>query len=317
MRRATSSRRGISMKTEPQTPAKILIVDDDKMSLRILADLLGPTYSVLPAESGTEALHQAQHGQPDLILLDIILPDLSGFEVLERLKLQESTRHIPVIFITSLDGIEDEEKGLFLGAVDYIKKPFHSSIIKARVRTHLQIVRQMRTIERLGTIDPLTELPNRRFFYNRIETEWARAIREKSPIALLEIDVDHFKVYNDTYGHPQGDTFLQGLAQIFRESLLRPTDFAARTGGEEFSVILSKTDLPGALRIGERIRSNVEKATIINHSDGSPTSSTVSIGVVSHSPRIGDTFDTLINASDQALYKAKTEGRNCVRSLSL
>lgn len=295
-----------------QSRPSILIVDDEKPNLSTLSKILSPGFTVYMAKSGETALQIAHEVEPDLILLDILMPRMDGFEVLEQLKTSEKTRDIPVIFITALDSIEDEEKGLFLGAVDYIKKPFHGSIVKARVRTHWQIVRHRRTIERLCRIDPLTELPNRRSFDAQINLEWARAIREHTPISLLIIDVDEFKRYNDTYGHQQGDSLLVVVSRIFQTSVSRPSDLIARVGGEEFAVLLSNTDKRGALEIARKMCSNVCNMDIQDGSGGKFPPVTVSIGVSTAYPVVGDLVADFIAAADKALYKAKGAGRNRV-----
>ena len=291
----------------------ILIVDDETANIRALSQVLLPEYTVYMAKDGRTAIETAENVTPDLILLDIIMPDMSGYEVITELKNSDRTREIPVIFITGLSGVEDEEKGFLLGAVDYITKPFNNTIVRVRVRQHLQTLRQLRMIKRLGVIDPLTDIPNRRGFNERLEIEWAHAIRDKSTLSILMIDIDHFKHYNDTYGHPQGDVLLRATAAIFRQTLVRSTDFAARWGGEEFAVLLPGTNMDGALKIAQRIRSDVEAAEI-PCADGSDTRVTVSIGVYSRSPQPTDSVDDFVAGADRALYTAKESGRNKVCS---
>lgn len=290
----------------------VLIVDDDKSNLDVLTHVLRPSYTVLVAKSGEGALRLSASELPDLILLDIVMPDLNGFEVLSRLKEQEPTRHIPVIVVSGLDSVEDEERGLFLGAVDYIRKPFDNSIVRARVKTHLQTIKQMRTIERLGLIDPLTELHNRRSFDNHLELEWNRSIREKTPLSLIMIDADNFKQYNDAYGHPQGDVLLVEVARVLEAALKRSTDLVARFGGEEFAVLLPNTDLGGAYTIAEEMRRGVERLVIANRFEGSDDSITMSAGVACRRPSPGDLECDLVELADKALYNAKNEGRNRV-----
>jgi len=291
----------------------ILIVDDEAVNIRALSQVLLPEYAVYMARDGRTAIETAGNVIPDLILLDIIMPDMSGYEVITELKNSDRTREIPVIFITGLSGVEDEEKGFLLGAADYITKPFNNTIVRVRVRQHLQTLRQLRMIKRLGVIDPLTDISNRRGFNERLELEWARAIRDKSALSILMIDIDHFKRYNDTYGHPQGDALLQAIAGIFRQTLVRSTDYAARWGGEEFAVLLPGTAIDGALKIAERIRSNVEGATV-PCADGSDTHVTVSIGAYSQTPASGDLTNDFVAGADKALYAAKESGRNKVCS---
>ncbi|MDR3254279.1 MAG: diguanylate cyclase [Synergistaceae bacterium] len=292
----------------------ILAVDDERSNLVVLNKILSREFDVLTAKSGGEALTRVADDRPDLILLDIIMPDMSGFDVLAKLKSSQETRNIPVIIITGLSGEEDEERGFLLGAVDYITKPFKNAIVLARVRTHIQIVHQIRTIERLGLIDPLTDIANRRSFDDRMEIEWRRSIRENKPISFLMMDVDKFKNYNDTYGHPQGDTLLKTVAGIFASAARRPTDMAARLGGEEFGVLLPDTDLESALVIAETIRSNVESRRVPTVDGKTVTSATISIGVVTATPKDGDLAKDFLTKADQNLYTAKNTGRNRVFS---
>jgi diguanylate cyclase (GGDEF)-like protein len=290
---------------------RLLIVDDDKLNLMALAHILQQEYIIHVASNGESAIKIAEEHAPDLILLDIIMPGMDGYQTFTALQNNEKTMHIPVIFITGLSTSSDEKNGLMLGAVDYISKPFDDMIVKLRVRHQIRIINQMRLIEYLSIMDQLTEIPNRRNFDNRLHIEWGRAIREAAPISLLMIDIDHFKIYNDTYGHPQGDTALRALARVLRESLKRETDFVARLGGEEFAVLVPNTSSDGALKIGRRIRKNIESSAI-PCVDGSCTQLTVSIGVNTHTPAHGSSLDEFIAKADQALYAAKNTGRNRV-----
>ncbi len=290
----------------------ILIVDDERSNIDVLTHILKPQYGVRVAKTGASALKMANEHQPDLILLDVLLDDMSGFEVLAALKESDQTRHIPVIFVTGLARVEDEEQGFRSGAVDYIVKPFNNSIVLARVKTHLMIVKQIRTIERLGMIDALTDIPNRRSFDHQITVEWRRAVRESQPISLLIIDADQFKRYNDTYGHPQGDALLQSIAMNISRALKRPTDLCARLGGEEFAVVLPGTDLDGALLVAEQVRRSIEMCKVPSPHTNTMTSITVSIGVASTVPGQEDRIEDLMSRADQKLYQAKQEGRNRV-----
>ena len=289
----------------------ILIVDDEKSNIDVLNHILKEKYKLFIAKSGESAIKIARENVPDLILLDIIMPDMNGFEVLTQLKKSDLTSNIPVIFITGQDSKEDEIKGLNLGAVDYITKPFHNVIVEARIRTHMKIVEQMQIIERMSIMDELTELPNRRYFNDQLTREWGRAIRETASISLLIIDVDKFKVYNDTYGHPQGDALLQAVSAVFKQALKRPADFVARWGGEEFIMLMPGTDLDGAMEVAERIRAGVEE-TIIPCTDGTSTGTTVSIGVNTERPMINLPVAGFVSRADKALYAAKESGRNKV-----
>jgi diguanylate cyclase (GGDEF)-like protein len=290
----------------------ILAVDDEKANLAVLNQILSAEYSVYMAKSGAQALQLIGKNRPDLILLDILMPEMDGFEVLAKLKEDPGTKKIPVICITGLDSEDDEEKGLRLGAADYIKKPFKPALVKARISTQMEIVHQMRTIERLGLTDSLTDISNRRSFDDRLEMEWRRAIREKKPLSFLMMDLDKFKHYNDTYGHPQGDALLKAVAKIFSAKAQRPADLPARLGGEEFGVLLPDTGLEAALLIAESIRADVEDLQVPTADGSEMTAVTISIGVVSAVPEENDSIKDFICSADKNLYAAKTAGRNSI-----
>jgi len=289
----------------------ILITDDEKFNLEILGSILSPMYNILIARNGVRTLEIAKQNAPDLILLDVIMTDMNGFEVISKLKESEHTLNIPVIFITGLTDPADEERGFFLGAVDYITKPFNKSIVKARVDTHIKIVDQMRTIERIGQIDPLTRIANRRGFDNRFAADWGRALREQTPISYIIMDIDKFKKYNDTYGHHQGDIALKAFADTASKTITRANDFLARWGGEEFVILLPNTDIVGAAEVAESIRNNIENLKITTE-EGESTSITVSVGVNSVTPVAETSATDFMDNADRALYKAKELGRNRV-----
>lgn len=289
----------------------ILIVDDQELFRKSLSNILEHKYTLSTAKTGQMALDKAKEVLPDLILLDVVMPDMSGFDVLASLKDSDETRSIPVIFITSRDCVEDEERGFALGAMDYITKPFHNSIVEARVRTHIQMIEYIRTIEHMCMIDAMTNIANRRYFESQLEAEWDRAVRDKTELSMLMIDLDKFKNYNDKYGHPQGDILLQTIAAILEREVNRPADFVARWGGEEFAVLLPGSDLKGALDVAERIRSSIEK-TVIPYSDGTGTKIAVSVGVCSKIPASGGVKEDIVSGADIALYAAKRAGGNGV-----
>ncbi|MDR3279201.1 MAG: diguanylate cyclase [Synergistaceae bacterium] len=299
---------------EAEQSHRVLIVDDERSNLAMLNKILSPEYTILIAKSGEDALGRAEEDNPDIILLDIVMAGMDGFETLARLKDSPVTSKIPVIIITGLSEESDEERGFFLGAVDYITKPFKNAIVQARVRTHMQIVHQMRMIERIGLIDPLTDIPNRRSFDNRADMEWRRCTREENPISFLMMDIDNFKTYNDTYGHPQGDVLLKSVAKILASEAKRPADMAARLGGEEFGLLLANTNLEKALTIAEKIRSKVEANQVPTADGKTMTSVTISIGAVSTVPRLGDSMLDFITRADGHLYTAKNTGRNRIFS---
>jgi diguanylate cyclase (GGDEF)-like protein len=288
---------------------KILIVDDEKMNILVLAQFLKSSYELIVAPDGTSAIETAEKHIPDIILLDVIMPDMSGFDVLVKLKDSVVTMNIPVIFITGLNNDADEEKGLSLGAVDYIRKPFNQIIVEARIKTHLKMADYVKTIEKLCMLDALTKLPNRRGFDTRIEAEWGRAIRENKPLGFIMLDIDNFKIYNDTYGHPQGDTLLQTIAEIIKNTLNRSSDIAVRWGGEEFCVLLPDTTPSGTYKMSEKIRKNIME-TVVFCSNGTNTNVTVSLGACSKMPNENELVSDFIAEVDKLLYIAKKNGKN-------
>jgi len=289
----------------------ILIVDDVETNLIILSSILTPEYATFVAKNGMRAIELARKHTPDIILLDIVMPDIDGFEVLSRLKESEVTKNIPVILLTSMGNETSEEKGLELGAVDYIIKPFNPIIVKKRIKNQMEMINQFKEIKYLSITDKLTGLYNRHHFDERLEREWNNALRNKMVLSLLLIDLDHFKNYNDTYGHIQGDRALQETASLIEQSLNRSVDAAARWGGEEFAVLLTNTDLQGALKVAERIRERIEGALIFC-SDGEITRITVSIGIKTMVPIHQNTIDEFLTSADKALYDAKERGRNII-----
>jgi diguanylate cyclase (GGDEF)-like protein len=264
------------------------------------------------ASTGYEALRMAEVHKPDLILLDIIMPGMNGFEVLSYLKKSPTTRTIPVLIITGLTDDEDEELGLRLGAVDYIVKPFNRTIVLARIKIHRRIIEQMRTIEQYSLQDPLTGVLNRRSFDLNVEFMWQLAIRRKEPVSVMMIDIDNFKYFNDQYGHSHGDLALKTVANTLAKSLKRETDMLFRWGGEEFLILLPNTSINRALYFGERILTNIRNVNIPNLKDTNPTNVTASIGIASTLPTSGKTISELVRQADQAMYNAKGTGKNRV-----
>ena len=262
------------------------------------------------ARSGEEGLEVAMREVPDLILLDIVMPGMDGYQTCERLRTNDITRGTPVIFISALDSDAEEIRGLDLGAVDYISKPFRPAAVRARVRNHLELKRHRDLLESLSALDGLTGLANRRRFSAVLEREWHRARRLIAPLALIMADIDHFKAYNDGYGHLAGDDCLKRVATVFGNAMHRATDLAARYGGEEFVCILPDTDLAGAFHVAEAIRADLA-ALALPHAY-SPTASrvTFSAGIASLIPGEGVAPTTLMDQADQSLYAAKQNGRN-------
>ena len=302
---------------EVKTIYKILIVEDGKIGRKILVDTLQDTYHIKAVSTGREAMQMVRRFRPHLILLDIILPDVNGFDILKELKDNLSTQNIPIIVITGLDTDADEEKALRLGAVDYVRKPFNKVLVSARVNTHIRIVKQLLTIEKLSFYDALTSLANRRKFDYHMEYEWQRALRKKTIIGLLLLDLDNFKSYNATYGHRQGDTMLKAVAEVLKRTLNRATDIPCRWGGEEFAVLIPETSQKEVLLIAEKIRSRIENLEVIRSGSGEITRITSSISAVCAVPYEFEQLEPFLENADCLLYQAKKEGRNRVEFLPI
>ena len=291
---------------------KVLLVDDVPLNLAFAAAEIEDLCVPLLAGSGEQALRMALGERPELILLDVHMPLMDGFEVCRRLKQNPLTADIAVIFLTALDEETDEEFGLNLGAIDYIAKPFSPAILRARVRNHLLAQKQRLQLQRLTQLDGLTGIANRRRFDQALALQWQRLAELAQPLGLLMVDVDGFKAYNDYYGHLAGDEVLRGVAETLEGHMRRHDDLAARYGGEEFACILPATDLEQAAEVAEAIREAVVDLCIPHA--GSPVSAwvSVSIGCASVVPAGESTPRELLAAADDRLYRAKSEGRNRV-----
>lgn len=289
----------------------ILIVDDVPENIHVLAELLNEDYDVKIATNGKDALRIANSRiRPDLILLDVMMPEMNGYEVLDFLKKNNKTKDIPVIFITVMKGEDDESKGLELGAIDYITKPYNASIVKTRIKNHLELKKYRDVLKETSMIDGLTGISNRRRFEEELEIEFKRAIRKKDDISLLMVDVDFFKLYNDNYGHLKGDECLRKIAVSLKNSLKRPGDLVVRWGGEEFVCLLPSTNYEGALTVAKDIQENLQKLKIEHKKSKISAYVTVSIGVSSMRPEDIQQKDNLIKEADINLYEAKRQGRN-------
>lgn len=294
------------------TAFTLLVVDDERQNRLLLTELFDGQYRIIQAKNGVQALEKARQHQPDLILLDVLMPEMDGMAVLHELKRDGSTRHIPVIFVTALDSAADEEKGLDLGAVDYISKPFHPPIVRARVRNHLQLVHQRRLLEQLAALDGLTGTPNRRQFDTALEREWRRCRRNAQPLSLIIADVDFFKKYNDTLGHASGDRVLQEVAATLRQGVRRPADLVARYGGEEFVLLLPETCAANAQLLARNLLNLLQQKALPHPASDVGPHITLSMGGVTAIPA-GDAPDPeFFQRADAALYAAKAQGRNRV-----
>jgi diguanylate cyclase (GGDEF)-like protein len=309
----------------------ILLVDDDPSAIQSLARILCNVGTLRFATNGADAIRLAGEHAPDVMLLDAEMPGMSGFAVCQTLKEHLGTSHFPVIFVTSHDEPGFEIMGFEIGAADFITKPVIAALVQARVGAQLKAKHMADELRRIATVDVMTGLYNRRQFDNLLESECRRAHYSDEPLALLMIDVDHFKAYNDRYGHPAGDQCLSAVAKALTSACFRRTDVVARYGGEEFVILLPQTQRRDAEMMALRALDAIV-ALDIRH-DGSPVSRhvTVSVGVacaaevaVAHSP-LGSRFDEdslwracgaeLVDAADKAMYAAKHAGRGRARMM--
>lgn len=286
---------------------RVLIVDDEPANIHGLAEALGSGYDLRFATSGERALALAAEMAFDLVLLDVVMPDMDGYEVLRRLKAAHATRDVPVIFVTSMNDVADEELGFTLGAVDYITKPASAPIVRARVRTHIELKRQRDLLEQRALVDPLTGVANRRAFDEALQRRWQTAQQERTPLLLMLIDVDHFKQFNDHYGHGAGDDCLRRIGAALNAEFARSGQLAARVGGEEFALLL---DGGQAQVHARRLLRAVHDLDIPHAHSAAAQRVSVSIGAIELIPSADDTPRALLEAADQLLYRAKREGRN-------
>ncbi|OUR90632.1 diguanylate cyclase response regulator [Gammaproteobacteria bacterium 42_54_T18] len=289
----------------------ILVVDDVPANVDILVEHLQyENVHLIVALNGEDAIDLACDRLPDLILLDIMMPGLNGYEVCSHLKSKPETMNIPVIFVTARGEDYDQEKGLALGAIDYIAKPYNASILKARVRNHLAMKKKTDLLNHLASIDGLTNAPNRRYFDELLEHEWCRCQRAARPLSVIMIDVDNFKSYNDFYGHGKGDDCLRQIVSAMQAALMRPSDVLARYGGEEFVVMLPESTASQAMVVAEKLRRQVCSLAIPHLVSGISGNVSISLGVESCVPDRCASSLGLVERADKGLYRAKALGRN-------
>ena len=289
----------------------ILVVDDMTTTLLLLHDLLKDTYEVKIAKSGTKALEILESPNDiDLILLDIEMPDINGYDVCKRIKNNETIKNIPIIFITGRTSQEDEEYGLNLGAIDYITKPFNKAIVKLRIKNYLDLKIKNDMLEKLSMYDGLTNIRNRRFFDETFEKTFSEIKRDKKSLAVLMIDIDFFKPYNDNYGHGQGDETLRKVAKALEKTIKRPTDFVARYGGEEFVILLKDINKDGVEAVANNLLNAVRELKITHEFSKIENYVTVSIGVSYYNSSSDITKLELLLKADETLYNVKNSGRN-------
>jgi diguanylate cyclase (GGDEF)-like protein len=295
--------------TEPRRP-RLLVVDDQRINVQALYQAFAADHQVLVATSGEQALALCLSKLPDLVLLDVVMPEMDGHEVCRRLKADPATRDIPIIFVTAHNDEAAETLGLTLGAVDFISKPINPNIVRARVKTHLTLKMQSDLLRERVYVDGLTGVYNRRYFDERLASEWGRAMRSGTALSVILLDVDFFKRFNDRHGHQAGDDCLRRVAASLKTGLKRPGDLLARYGGEEFVCLLPETPLSGSLCLARELGRQVE-ALQIEHGDSVAAAYvTVSLGVCSKPPAAAGSAAQLLREADAQLYAAKSQGRN-------
>ena len=297
---------------------RLLVVDDQPINIQVLYQIFHDDHEIFMATDGQQALEVCRRELPDLILLDVVMPDMDGLDVCRHLKSDPLTADIPVIFVTAQNESADETHALEVGAVDFISKPVNPAVVRARVRTHLTLKAQADRLRSLAFIDGLTGVANRRRFDETLEAEWRRCWRSGLPLALMMIDVDHFKNYNDHYGHQQGDLCLQTVANSLRQHFRRPHDLVARYGGEEFVCLLPECNLSGAAPHAEALRLAVLELRIPHAKSPTANQITISLGVAMAIPNAETSPHQFIAMADARLYAAKSAGRNqvCAAELS-
>ncbi|MEB3887070.1 diguanylate cyclase [Lyngbya sp. CCY1209] len=294
----------------------ILIVDDVSKNLQVVGAMLDEVgYATTFATSGKQAIERVKTANPDLILLDLMMPEINGLQVCEHLKADPLHAEIPIIFLTASNDSQHLLQAFGQGAVDYVTKPYKAPELLARVKTHLELKytrdelkKALVELETLATTDSLTGISNRRHLLTLAEREFQRAQRYRNPFSILMLDIDHFKSINDTYGHATGDEALKLMADVTRNAL-RQVDIFGRFGGEEFVVFLPETPLPDAVTVADRIREAIASVSVAM--DDAAIRMTVSIGVATYQTEEPN-LDTLLMRADKALYEAKQRGRDRV-----
>jgi diguanylate cyclase (GGDEF)-like protein len=310
-----SRRSGSADREDGPAPRRslVMVVDDQPMNIQLLHRILRAEYEVCMATNGPQALALCEARSPDVILLDVVMPGMGGYEVARRLKSCARTAEIPIIFVTAQNDPDEEAQALDEGAADFISKPFHEKVVKARIRTQLTLKRLTDQLRSLALIDGLTGIGNRRQFDQSLVLHWAQCLRTGVSLALIMIDIDFFKRYNDTYGHQAGDACIQAVAATLRANCRRPQDLVARCGGEEFACLLPDTPLEGAHQKALELEGAIRSLGIVHENSDVAGIVTVSLGVAAAMPIPGADPDKLIGLADRMLYAAKQAGRGQVK----
>ncbi len=302
----------LNLDMAPSAPGRptVLVIDDQPLNIRAVHQALAQNYEVLMATSGPAGIDACRQHQPDLILLDLVMPGMSGIDVAQRLKDDSLTSAIPIIFVTASTDNEEESACWEAGAVDFVTKPFNPMTLRRRVQVHLALKLQAEMLQRMAYLDGLTEIPNRRYFNERFAAEAARARREGGSLILMLADVDFFKRYNDHYGHQAGDACLRQVASAFQRALRRPLDFTARYGGEEFAVLAPGGGAAAAHNLAAALRREVHALALPHAASSAAAIVTVSVGVVCVDAWRDQDVDSLLREADVQLYRAKERGRD-------
>ena len=291
----------------------VLIIEDSPLVVKMLRNILKGDYEIFSELSGAAGYKTAVDQKPDIILLDVIMSGMDGYEVCKKLKKNSLTKNIPVIFISSLDEMEDERKGLEIGAIDYITKPFNEPIVKIRVKNHLELKRNRDILSELSSLDGLTGLYNRRYFDKAVEQEWQKSKLNNTPFSIMLMDIDYFKIYNDSYGHLEGDECLKMIAQRIKTCVNSKSTVAARFGGEEFVCLMINYGLESALELSNNILKCIHELKIPFPLSKTSEIVTISIGLGLIYPKETSLLTDFYKNVDDLLYKAKRNGRNQIQ----
>lgn len=293
---------------------RLLVVDDQPINIQTLYQIFQDDHEVFAATSAAQALALCERQTlPDLILLDIVMPGMDGLALCRQLKQQPATADIPIIFVTALSSSEEESAALQAGGVDFISKPVNPAVVRARVNTHLTLKAQNDFLRQLAFVDGLTGIANRRRFDDALQAAWRHGIRVQEPVALVLVDIDHFKRFNDHYGHQQGDACLRTVGRMLQQHMQRPYDLAARYGGEEFVCLLPGCNQEHLHKKTEQLRAAVEALQLPHAASPTAPHLTISVGAALCIPQAKACAHTLLAQADAALYEAKNTGRNRVQ----